>query len=337
MCTDAHEEYHVTTAPIRWGVLGPGSIARKFATGLQSLDDAKLVAVGSRSQASADAFADQFGAERRHSSYAALANDPEVDAIYVATPHSFHQEHTELCLRAGKAVLCEKPFAINAKQSAAMIATSRETGVFLMEAMWTRFLPLVIRVQELIAAGAIGELRMLWSDFGFRTNVNPSGRLFDPALGGGGLLDVGIYPVSMAALLFGQPNRIATMADLGSTGIDEQAGMILGYPGERMAILATAVRTTTPMETTIMGSEGSIRIHSPSWAPTKMTVTTRAGAELVEVPFIGNGYNYEAAEVGRCLRAGMKESPSMPLDETLAIMQTLDAIRAEWGLKYPME
>jgi predicted dehydrogenase len=318
-------------------VLGPGSIARKFATGLQSLSDAQLVAVGSRSQESADAFADQFGVPRRHASYAALVNDPDVDAIYVATPHSFHQEHTQLCLRAGKAVLCEKPFAINAAQSAAMIATARETKVFLMEAMWTRFLPLIVRVQELIAEGAIGELRMLWSDFGFRTNVNPAGRLFDPTLGGGGLLDVGIYPVSMAALLFGQPNRIASMADLGETGIDEQAGIILGYPGAKMAMLATAVRTTTPMETTIMGSSGSIRIHSPSWSPTRMTLSNQAGTQSLEVPMIGNGYNYEAAEVGRCLRAGLTESPHMTLDESLSIMQTLDAIRAQWGMKYPME
>jgi predicted dehydrogenase len=323
--------------PIRWGILGPGSIARKFATGLTSLSDAQLVAVGSRSQESAEKFAAEFDVPRRYASYAELVNDPNVDAIYIATPHSFHQEHTQLCLRAGKAVLCEKPFAINASQSAAMIATARETKVFLMEAMWTRFLPLIVRVQQLIAEGAIGELRMLWSDFGFRTSVNPSGRLFDPALGGGGLLDVGIYPVSMAALLFGQPNRIATMADLGETGIDEQAGMILGYPGEKMAMLATAVRTTTPMETTIMGSSGSIRIHSPSWCPTRMTLTNNAGVQEIEVPMVGNGYNYEAEEVARCLRAGLLESPRMPLDETLAIMQTLDAIRAQWGMKYPME
>ena len=328
----------MTTNPlIRWGVLGPGSIARKFATGLQSLSDAQLVAVGSRSQASADKFGDEFGVPRRYASYAELANDPDVDAIYVATPHSFHQEHTQLCLRAGKAVLCEKPFAINAAQSAAMIATARETKVFLMEAMWTRFLPLIVRVRELIAEGAIGELRMLWSDFGFRTSVNPSGRLFDPALGGGGLLDVGIYPVSMAAMLLGQPNRIASLADLGETGIDEQAGMVLGYPGEKMAILATAVRTTTPMETTIMGSSGSIRIHTPSWCPTRLTLSNQAGVQEIEVPMVGNGYHYEAAEVARCLRAGLTESPSMTLDESLAIMQTLDAIRAQWGMKYPME
>jgi predicted dehydrogenase len=325
------------TETIRWGILGPGSIARKFATGLQSVTDAKLVAVGSRSLDSANSFADQFGAERRYGSYAELVADPEVDAIYVATPHSFHREHTELCLRAGKAVLCEKPFAINRTQSEAMIQVAREQGVFLMEAMWTRFLPLIVRVRELIAEGAIGELRMLWSDFGFRTSVNPSSRLFDPALGGGGLLDVGIYPVSMAHLLLGKPNRIASMADLGSTGIDEQAGMILGFPGEKMAILATAVRTTTPMETTIMGSEGSIRIHTPSWCPTQFTLTSKGKAELFDVPFEGNGYNYEAIEVGRCLRAGLKESPGMTHADTLEIMGILDDIRTQWGMKYPME
>jgi predicted dehydrogenase len=323
---------------IRWGILGPGSIAHKFATGLQSLTDAKLVAVGSRTIESANAFADQYGATNRHIGYEALVHDPDVDAIYVATPHSFHQEHTELCLRAGKAVLCEKPFAINRAQAESMVATARSTGVFLMEAMWTRFLPLLIRVRELVAAGEIGEIRMIWSDFGFRTNVNPQSRLFDMNLGGGGLLDVGIYPVSLASLFLGQPNRIATLADLGETGVDEQAGIILGYPGAQMAILATAVRTSTPMETTIIGSLGQIRIHSPSWCPTKFTLTNVKGtSEVIELPFAGNGYNYEAAEVGRCLRAGLKESPQMTLDETLAVMGTLDAIRAEWGLRYPME
>lgn len=323
---------------IRWGILGTGTIARTFATGLTALSDARLVAVGSRSQEAADHFAGQFGAERRHASYEALAQDPGVDAIYIATPHSMHRECAELCLRAGKAVLCEKPFAINQREAVAMVMTARECGVFLMEAMWTRFLPLIDRVRVLIADGAIGELRMLWSDFGFRTNVNPNSRLFDPWLGGGALLDVGIYPVSMAYLLFGQPERIASMADLGETGVDEQAAIIFGHPGGRMALLSTAIRTSTPMETTIIGTEGTIRLHSPSWRPTKLTLTRSDGSsELLEAPYEGNGYHYEAAEVGRCLRAGLKESPTMPLDETLAIMRTMDAIRAQWGLKYPME
>lgn len=327
------------TPPVRWGILGTGRIAGVFAEGLSYLDDAQLVAVGSRNAESAATFGDRFGIPRRHTSYEALAADPEVDIIYVATPHALHRENSLLCLNHGKPVLCEKPFTINATEAAEVIATARDHGLFLMEAMWTRFLPLATRLRELLAAGAIGDLRMVTSDFGFRTSVNPRSRLFDPALGGGGLLDVGVYTVSLASMVFGAtPERIATLADLGSTGIDEQAAMILGYSGARMAVLWTAVRTTTPMETTIMGSDGMIRIHPPSWRAASMTVS-RAGqdAEELTLPFAGNGYQYEAAEAMRCLRAGLTESPIMPLDETLAIMRTMDSIRNQWGLKYPME
>lgn len=325
-------------SPLRWGILGTGAIAKQFATGLQSLPDAQLIAVGSRTAESAEHFAGRFNIPHKHASYAALAADPEVDAIYVATPHSLHRDMTELCLRHDKPVLCEKPFAINAHEAESMIRLARERGLFLMEAMWTRFLPLMVQLREILAAGVIGELRMLTSDFGFRTNVNPRSRLFDLALGGGALLDVGVYPISLASMLFGVPERIVSMADLGETGVDEQAGIVLGYTGAKMALLATAIRTQTPMETLIMGSAGSIRIHSPSWCPTKMTITSADDeAQLIEIPYSGNGYNYEAAEVASCLRSGLSESPIMPLDETREIMRTLDAVRAQWNLRYPME
>ena len=212
---------------IRWGILSTGNIARQFAHGLAALDDAELVAVGSRSAASADQFGNEFNVANRHASYEALANDPAVDAIYVATPHTLHAANTLLCLRAGKAVLCEKPFAINAAETAAMIAEARTRGLFLMEAMWTRFLPHMVRIRALIHAGAIGDVRMLNSTFGFRTEFDPKGRLFDPALGGGALLDVGIYPVSFASMVFGTPTFITSHATIGATGVDEQVAMIL--------------------------------------------------------------------------------------------------------------
>jgi predicted dehydrogenase len=324
---------------VRWGIIGPGRIAGVFAEGLRELPDARLVAVGSRSQANADQFGDKYGVARRYDSYPAIAADPEVDAVYVATPHSSHAEHTIMCLEAGKAVLCEKPFAINAQQAERMVATARKRGVPLMEAMWTRFLPILVHARDLLASGAIGEVRMVTSDFGFRTSVNPGGRLFDPQLGGGGLLDVGVYPVSLASMVFGgEPLRVATLADIGETGVDEQAAAILSYGDGRMAIIWTAVRTNTPHETTILGSDGMIRIERPSWRPTHMTVSRSGQAdEAIELPFPGNGYQFEAAEVARLLREGRIESDVMPLDETLAIMRTLDRIRAEWGLKYPME
>jgi predicted dehydrogenase len=322
----------------RWGILGTGGIAAAFADGLRALDDAALVAVGSRSAAAADAFGERFGVPRRHASYAELASDPEVDAIYVATPHTFHKQNTLLCLEAGKPVLCEKPFAINAAEAAEMIAAARSRGLFLMEAMWTRFLPHIAALRELLAAGAIGEVRQLRADFSFRAEFDPRGRLFDPALGGGGLLDVGIYPISLAWMVLGAPSRIVSMAELGATGVDEQAAMIFGYPGGQLAVLTCGTRTSSPHEGLILGSEGMIRLHEGWWHASSLTLS-RSGRpdELIEPPAVGNGYNNEAAEVMRCVREGRLESDVMPLDETLAIIRSLDEVRAQWGLRYPSE
>ncbi len=323
---------------VRWGILGAGRIAGIFATGLSALPDAELVAVGSRARETADAFADKFNIPRRHDSYEALARDPDVDVIYVATPHPLHKENTVLCLRAGKPVLCEKPFTLNAAEADEAIAVARERGVFLMEAMWPRFVPLWRKVRELLAEGAIGEVRMLSADLGFRSGFNPQGRLLNPELGGGALLDVGVYPVSLASMIFGPPSRIVSMAHLGETGVDEQAAMILGHDAGQLAILYTAIRTNTPHVATIMGADGMIDIHHDWHKPTAFTLK-RAGQEprRFEIPPEGNGYNYEAAEVARCLREGKLESDILPLDETRSIVQTLDRIRAQWGLRYPGE
>jgi predicted dehydrogenase len=322
----------------RWGILGTGSIAKKFATGLTAVPEADLVAVGSRSQTTADIFADEFGAPRRHASYEGLANDADVDAIYVATPHSLHRENSILCLRAGKAVLCEKPFTINAAQAADVIAVAREEGSFLMEAMWSRFLPAMKRVREVLAAGAIGKVHIVSADFGFRAAVNPQGRLFRPDLGGGALLDVGVYTISLASMVLGTPSRIASLAQLGETDVDERAAMVLAYGEGQLAVLHTAIRTNTPQEALVMGTEGWIRLHSPWWRPDTFTISMPGQEdETVHMPFDGNGYGYEAIEVMNCVRAGKSESDVMPLDETLQIMETMDQIRAQWGLKYPME
>jgi len=325
------------TAKIRWGILAPGNISRKFATGLTALNDAEIFAVGARSQESVDRFASEFDVARQYVGYKKLVADPDVDAIYVSSPHPFHMEHALLCIEHGKPVLCEKPFAINAAQAKTIIDRAREKSVFVMEAMWSRYIPIIAEVRRMVSAGEIGEIRMISSDFGFRTNVNPQSRLFDPALGGGGLLDVGIYPLSFASMFLGKPNRIASMAEIGETGVDEQAAAILGYPSGAMSLISTGVRTQTPYEATIMGTDGWIRIHAPCWLSDKMTVTRGGESEEIEVPYEGNGYSYEAAEVARCLAEGKLESDIMPLDETLALMETMDEIRAQWGLKYPME
>jgi predicted dehydrogenase len=322
---------------IRWGILGTGGIAHKFALGLTALDDVEMVAVGSRTQESADKFADEFNIPHRHASYEALVADADVDAIYISTPHPFHKSNTLLALNAGKAVLTEKPFAMNTREAQEMVDCAKQKGVFLMEAMWTRFLPIIVHVRELLASGAIGEPRMLMADFGFRTGFNPQHRLFNPDLGGGALLDVGIYPLSLSSMIFGTPNRISAVAHLGETGIDEQAAIVLGHAGGQLSSLTTAVRTNTPHEALICGTEGQIRIYA-FWHGTRATLSVN-GKEPVEIdmPLHGNGYNYQAQEVARCLRAGKTESETMPLSETLSIMQTMDTIRAQWGLKYPME
>lgn len=323
---------------IRWGILGTGRIAGDFATGLAAVEDAEIVAVGSRSQSSADAFADRFDIPNRHPSYTDLAADPQVDIIYVATPHSLHKDNTILCLEAGKAVLCEKPFAINAGEAWEMIDCARATGNFLMEAMWTRYLPHMRALMARIEAGEIGEVRLIQADFCYRSRVNPDSRTFDPALGGGALLDVGVYPIALAHQILGDPARIASLAHLGETGVDELAGILFQYDSGALAVMTTAVRANSTHAAVISGTEGQILIHERWWGPSSFTIT-RDGhePETVHPETVGNGWNYEAVECGRCLREGLTESPLMPLDETLQIMRLLDKLRADWGLRYPME
>ncbi len=327
----------ITSDTIQWGILGPGSISHQFATGLQSAAGAKLLAVGSRSQAKADAFADKFGAPKRHASYEALAADPDVHVIYIATPHPQHKDAALLCLEHGKAVLCEKPFTVNAKEAEEVIASARAKDLFVMEAMWSRFFPAMAHVRKLIADGAIGEVRMLQADFGFRAGVDPSSRLFNPAMAGGGLLDVGVYPISLASMLFGAPSDITGVAQIGEMGVDEQAAISLKYAGGQLAALTTGVRINTPQEAHILGTDGSIKIHAPWWKAAKITVNAGGKSEELDLPFDGQGMNYEAEEVGNCLRAGKNESDILPLSETLSILRTTDTLRAQWGLKYPME
>jgi predicted dehydrogenase len=324
---------------IRWGILGTGGIARKFADGLALLPDASLTAVGSRTLSAAEAFGSEYKIPHRHGSYAALMEDPDVDVVYVATVHPLHCENSLGCLAAGKAVLCEKPFTMNAGEAEKVVALARQKKLFLMEAMWTRYFPAFVKIRGLLAEGAIGEVRQVQVDFCMKPEFNPKSRLFDPALGGGALLDLGIYPVSLASMVFGEaPRKILTAASLGSTGVDEQSAAVMEYPGERLAVISCSLRFFSPQEAHVLGTTGRIRVHKPWWYADTFTLT-RAGREdeTVTLPYLGNGYAHEAVEVMDCLRGGRLESSVMPLDESLRIMRTLDAIRAEWGLKYPGE
>ena len=322
----------------RWGILGTGAIARQFVRGLRSVPEAEVLAVGSRSEASAAKFADKRNIPRRHASYHDLASDPGVDVVYIATPHPFHAENATLCLEAGKAVLCEKPFSVNAAEAERVVSLAREKGLFLMEGLWTRFFPLMEEVRRLVYEGALGEVRMLNVDFGFRADPDPASRLFAPGLGGGALLDVGVYCVSFASMVLGQPSGSVGISHLGETGVDEQASVVLEHEGGRLANLAIGIRATTPQEATIIGTEAYVRIHAPWWRPKAMTIS-RPGTEdeYVEAPVSGNGFGYEAAEVMRCLEAAKTESEIIPLDETVSVMRTMDSIRAAWGLRYPGE
>jgi predicted dehydrogenase len=267
-----------------------------------------------------------------------LVADPQVEIIYVSSPHSCHQDNASLCINAGKAVLCEKPITINCRQAEALIKLAREKNVFLMEAMWTRYLPLYVRLRELLNEGRIGEPRMLHATFGFRREFDPKHRLFNPELGGGALLDIGVYVVSLASMIFGEASTIGGHAHIGESGVDEQNAIILGYPKGQLASLTSSITAHTPQDASIVGTEGHIHIPGPFWKGQRMVVRMLDGSEeTIECTTTGNGYNYEAVHAGECLRHGLLESPIMTLTESFSIMDTLDELRNQWRLFYPME
>lgn len=322
---------------IRWGILGTGAIANTFAGGLIPESGGVAYAVGSRTAQSAQRFAAKHGIARAYDSYEALAADPDVDMVYVATPHSFHCENTLMCLDAGKPVLCEKPFALSAAQGERMIARARERGLLLIEAMWTRFLPVMAQVGAWLREGKIGEPRLVRADFGFSAPVKPESRLFNPQLGGGALLDVGVYTIALASMVFGHaPRRVQSSARLGETGVDEENALLLDYPSGH-AQLFSAIRLDTPHGASILGDKGGIVISPPFWHATSATLRAGRHEEHHDLPYPGNGYTCEALEAARCLRAGQTESAQLPLDETLGILRIMDAAREQWGLRYPQE
>ncbi len=321
----------------RWAVLGPGNIANTFAQALAAWPDATLAAVGSRDLGRAQAFAQQYGAPRAYGSYEKLAEDDGIDAVYIATPHPKHCEHALLCLERGKPVLVEKPFAINAAQARRMAEAARANGVFLMEAMWTRFLPAMDRVRQWVAQGRIGEPRMLQADFSFRAGADPRSRLLNPALGGGALLDVGIYVLELATMFFGaHPASVHADAHIGDTGVDEQTAITLRYADGALAALTCAVRTQGTQTATLFGTQGRIELGQ-FWKAQSLRLL--AGDEVVEEnhPMMVNGFEYEIREAMDCITAGQAESPRMALAESVAVLEIMDGIRASLGLRYPME
>ncbi len=322
---------------IRWGILGTGKIARAFAEDLKYASGAVLQAVGSRTTDQADSFGDLFDIPNRHGSYEDLAADPEVDVVYIATPHTLHAVNSLLCLRSNKAVLCEKPFAINEREAGEVFKEARARNLFIMEAMWSRYFPLYADIWKLINDNVIGDVQFIRAEFGFFSDYDPEARLFNPELGGGALLDIGIYPIDVTQFLMRRP-PVSILADAvtDSTGIDLQSSYILRYDNGVMAALSSSLRTDLPNEAIISGTRGSIRVHAPFWHPDTATVQTK-GTQTITSPFQGYGYHFEADEVMRCLREGKLESPAMPASETLSRLHIMDAIRGSLGICYPSE
>jgi predicted dehydrogenase len=327
-------------ATVRWGICGTGQMANTIATELASLGDvgAKLCAVGSRSIESAREFAKRHGVPRAHGSYADLARDPQIDVVYIATPPSLHCENTLACIENRKAVLCEKPFALNASEAMQMIRAARERGVFLMEAMWSRFLPAVAAVRELVASGSLGPIRLVVGGGAFIPEYDPTVALFNRDLGGGVLLDAGVYLVSLASMLLGSPSEVIARGNLGRSGVDEQEAVLLRQPDGAQVLLYISLATRRLPDMEIMGETGQVRIGSPVFRPTRLSITQRdEPMAVVEYPVVGSGYRYELLEVMSAIAAGRRESVVMPLNESLSIMKTLDSIRAAVGLVYPQE
>ncbi|WP_105033573.1 Gfo/Idh/MocA family protein [Cryobacterium aureum] len=327
------------TVHIRWGILATGGIAHLFTNDLVQ-NGHTVQAVGSRSQQSADAFAAEFSIPTAHASYADLVNDPEVDAIYVSTPHPFHAEHASLALNAGKHVLIEKPFALNAHEARQIVDLAASRGLLVMEAMWTRFLPHMARIREVLAAGTLGDVRSLLADHTQDLPDDPAHRLNSLALGGGALLDLGVYPVNFAHAVFGTPDTILASASFKTTGADAQVATIFRYADGQIATTFSASDTLGPTMASIIGTAGRIDIDSVWYSPTGFRVLDNLGAVLetfVPAEFTGRGMHFEAVEVETLIRAGRISSGIMPAEESVAIMETLDAVRAQIGLRYPGE
>lgn len=323
---------------IRWGILGCGRIARKFAADLRLVDDAILIAAGSRSLESVKAFAEEFPLQYEYASYLELVKNPEIDVIYVASPHAQHHEHTLLCLNHGKAVLCEKAFALNEKDAKEMIDLARTKKIFLMEALWTKFMPHYELLMQWIRDGKLGSIQNLSINFGFAPTPPVPARLLDPALGGGSLLDIGIYNVFMAISILGVPDSIEASMTPAATGVDEQCAILFKYKSGAMAQLLSSFSTNLPTEADIAGREGRIRLTHRFYEPSTTIEYYPGRVDSKQViPFSkepGWGYHYEIKHVNHCLRQGLTESPIMSHTDTLTLIRLLDQIRAIAGIKY---
>ncbi|TDB69219.1 Gfo/Idh/MocA family protein [Arundinibacter roseus] len=321
--------------PIRWGILAPGRIAHKFAQDLLTVADATLVAVGSRSLERAQEFARQYNAPYAYGSYEELIACPDIDIVYIASPHTGHHEHTLLCLNAGLPVLCEKPFGMNLGHVQEMVQTAREKKLFLMEALWSRFMPTTLKTLELIQQGAIGKVLGVRADFGFKGIYDIEGRLFNKKLGGGALLDIGIYPLFWSYAILGMPATMKASAVFSETGVDAATGMVLTYDSGAFAFLDATFLAKTDCEAVVYGELGSIRVHGRWHESEALSLElTDQEPQVFDFARSTHGYDFEIKAVGEALRAGLTETPDWSLRDSLNLMTLLDGVREEIGLVY---
>lgn len=321
----------------KFGIIGPGKIANRFGEALQTVPRAELYAVASRDEEKAKQYAAKFGMKKIYGSYEALAQDPDVDVVYIATPHTFHHAHTLLCLNNRKAVLCEKPLTLSKKLAEEMVAAARENKTFLMEAMWTRFIPAIIEAKRLVDKNEIGPVQFLRGDFGFVAPHNMENRVFNMKLGGGAQLDVGIYPMFLALLLLGSPKEISAIANKAETGADATTAALLKFKSGAIAHILSSIVSDSPKDAVIMGTLGTITLHTPWHKSMALTVRKNDGTEeKLKFPYESNGLQFQAIEVIRCLDEKLIESPLLPWSMSLLMAETADEILNQVGVRYPV-
>ena len=323
----------MTNRNIRWGIIGLGKIANKFATDLASIKNVELVAVASRNIQNANNFAEKHNAKKAYSSYEELAKDNNVDAVYIATPHSFHKEHAILCLRNKKAVLCEKPFAMNLSEVTEMIEAAKENNVLLMEALWSFFLPHFTYVLDLVKSEKFGKLKSLEADFGFHTPYNTDSRLFKKELGGGSLLDIGIYPIFAALATLGEPDAIDASATFFENGADASCDMVFQYKNAKATLKSTLLEET-PSIAILKFEKAIVKLNRQFHQSSSITIIQNNTEEIINFDFKTIGYNYETEHFNNLLRAGEKESNMMTFEFSKNLINTLDKVRRIIGLKY---
>lgn len=319
---------------INWGIIGLGNIAHKFTADLKLSDNCHLHGVASRNIHKAKAFSTKFKANKYYGSYEELANDPEIDIVYIATPHTFHFENAMMCLKYNKAVLCEKPMGINSHEVKTMIKEAKSRQLFLMEALWTRFIPATEKLIELLNDKVIGELSFLRADFGFKADMNLKSRLFDKKLGGGSLLDIGIYPIYLSLLTLGLPTDIKAMASMTENYVDASCSVLCIYKNGVKANIKSSIEVELPVEAYIYGNDGIIKLHQPFHSSEKITISKKTRIETLDIKYTGNGYYHEIEEVNKCLFNRETESTKLPHKTTTELIMLIDKIKDEIGLKY---